>query len=322
MRIMVMGTGGLGGYFGGLLAQSGADVTFIARGANLQALQVRGLTVRSVHGDFAMPVQTCETPQGLPPADVVLFCVKTYAVAEAAALLQPVVASHTVLLTLQNGVDTPMQLQEAFGRGTVLAGVTRIGSTLVEPSVIAQQTSDRAIEFGSLDGQNAAQVAPMRTLLEGVNIPTVVASDIRKPLWEKLVFISAFSGLAALTGLLPAQLLSHPPTRDVYRSVMQETATVGQAAGVVIDPDLVAHTLAYLDAQEDPGESSMAVDLQHGRPIEVDAINGAVVRHGQRLHVPTPVNATLYAALLVMDQVQRRVSPVSSAPTPSVPKQR
>src|SRR5262249_46467039 len=135
MRIVVMGSGGLGGYFGGLLAHSGADVTFIARGANLHALQARGLTVHSVNGDFALPVQACADPAGLPPADYILFAVKTYDAAAAAALLQPVVAARTILLTLQNGVDMATDLQVTFGRGTVLAGVTRIGSTLRAPGV-------------------------------------------------------------------------------------------------------------------------------------------------------------------------------------------
>src|SRR5262245_30959402 len=128
MRIVVMGSGGLGGYFGGLLARSGADVTFVARGAHLQALQERGLTVRSINGDFALPVQACTDPAGLPSADVILFCVKTYDAVAAAALLQPVVTATTILLTLQNGVDMAADLQKTYGRGTVLAGVTRGGS--------------------------------------------------------------------------------------------------------------------------------------------------------------------------------------------------
>ena len=309
MRIVVMGTGGLGGYFGGLLARSGAEVMFIARGAHLQALQNYGLSVRSVHGDFVVPVQACETAEGLAPADLVLFCVKTYAVEAAAALLQPVVADHTVVLTLQNGVDTPTQLQDAFARGIVLAGVTRMGSTLAEAGVIVQQTSDRAIEFGALDPQGQGALEQVQAALEAADIPAATVHDIRKILWEKLVFISAFSGLTTLTGLLPAHLLTHVPTRQLYRDAMQETAAVAQAAGVAIDPDIVAQTLMYLDAQDDLGESSMAVDFQRGRPIEVEAINGAVVRHGQRLQIPTPVNHTIYASLIVMDQVHRRVSP-------------
>jgi len=308
VRIVVMGSGGLGGYFGGLLARSGAEVKFIARGAHLQALQNHGLSVRSVHGDFVVPVQAYETAEGLAPADLVLFCVKTYAVEAAAALLQPVVADHTVVLTLQNGVDTPTQLQDAFGRGIVLAGVTRMGSTLAEPGVIVQQTSDRAIEFGALDRQGQGVLEQVRAALEAADVPAVAVHDIRKILWEKLVFISAFSGLATLSGLLPAQLLAHVPTRQLYRDAMQETAAVGQAAGVAIDPDIVTQTLMYLDAQDDLGESSMAVDFQRGHPIEVEAINGAVVRHGQRLQIPTPVNRTIYASLTVMDQVYRRVS--------------
>jgi 2-dehydropantoate 2-reductase len=309
MRILVMGVGGLGGYFGGLLARSGADVTFVARGANLQALQAQGLTVRSVHGDFALRVQACASPVGLPPADVVLFCVKTYDVTAAAALLQPVVAAHTVFLTLQNGVDTPYDLQTAFGRGTVLAGITRIGSTLIEPGVIAQPTTDRAIEFGSLDGQTLSQVEAVYRLLSGAGIPAVVAADIQKSLWEKLVYISAFSGLATLTRLTVAEVLGQTPTRDLYRTTMQETATVAWAESINVAPDIVERTMHYLDTSGDPGESSMAVDFQHRRRIEVEAIHGAVVRHGQRVQVPTPVNATIYAALVVMDQYNRQPVP-------------
>ena len=307
MRIMVMGSGGLGGYFGGLLARSGADVTFIARRANLHALQERGLTVHSVNGDFALPVQACADPAGLPPADFIVFCVKTYDAAAAAALLQPVVAARTILLTLQNGVDMATDLQATFGRGTVLAGVTRIGSTLSAPGVIEQPTTDRMIEFGSLTGQDHDQVKYVQTLLEGAGIPTLVSPNIQRSLWEKLVFIAPFSGLSTLTRLTPAQLLAHESTQALYRSVMQETAAVAQAAAGVA-PDIVERTMHYLATAGDPGDSSMAVDFQRQRRIEVEAINGAVVRHGQRLQVPTPLHQMLYNALVVMDRYNRQAA--------------
>jgi 2-dehydropantoate 2-reductase len=307
MRIMVMGSGGLGGYFGGLLARRGADVTFIARGANLHALQERGLTVHSVNGDFALPVQACADPAGLPPADFIVFGVKTYDAAAAAALLQPVVAARTILLTLQNGVDMATDLQATFGRGTVLAGVTRIGSTLSAPGVIEQPTTDRMIEFGSLTGQDHDQVNHVRILLEGAGIPTLVSPNIQRSLWEKLVFIAPFSGLSTLTRLTPTQLLAHESTRGLYRSVMQETAAVAQeAAGVA--PDIVERTMHYLAIAGDLGNSSMAVDFQRQRRIEVEAINGAVVRHGQRLQVPTPLHQMLYHALVVMEHYNRQAA--------------
>ena len=307
MRIVVMGSGGLGGYFGGLLARSGADVTFIARGANLHALQARGLTVHSVNGDFALPVQACADPAGLPSADFVLFCVKTYDAAAAAALLQPVVTASTILLTFQNGVDMAAELQAAFGRGTVLAGVTRIGSTLSAPGVIEQPTTDRVIEFGSLTAQEQAQVDYVQTLLAGAGIPTLVSLNIQRSLWEKLVFIAPFSGLSTLTRLTPAQLLAQEPTRALYRSVMQETAAVAQAAAGVAAA-IVERTMHYLATAGDPGDSSMAVDFQRQRRIEVEAIHGAVVRHGQRLRVPTPLNRMIYDALVVMDHYNRQTT--------------
>lgn len=307
MRIVVMGSGGLGGYYGGLLAQSGAEVTFVARGANLQVLQARGLTVRSVHGDFALAVQACADPAGLPPADFVLFCVKTYDAAAAAALIQPVVAAQTMLLTLQNGVDTAADLQATFGRGTMLAGVTRTGSTLVAPGVIEQPTTDRLIEFGSLTGQEHEQVERVRAWLDGAGIPTAVSPDMPRSLWEKLVFIAPFSGVSTLTRLTPAQLLAHTSTRALYRAVMQETAAVAHAAAGVA-PDIVDRTMHYLDTAGDPGESSMAVDFQRQRRIEVEAITGAVVRHGRRLQVPTPLHQMMYDALVVMDHYNRQAA--------------
>jgi 2-dehydropantoate 2-reductase len=307
MRIVVMGSGGLGGYFGGLLARSGADVTFIARGAHLQALQERGLTVRSVNGDFTVPVQACADPRGLPPAGFVLFGVKTYDAAAAAALLQPVIDAQTIVLTLQNGVDMAADLQATFGRGTVLAGVTRIGSTLVAPGVIEQPTTDRLIEFGSLTGQEQEQVERVRTLCTTAGIPTLVSANIQRNLWEKLVFIAPFSGLSTLTRLTPTQLLAHEPTRALYSAVMQETAAVARAAAGVA-PEVAERTMHYLDTAGDLGESSMAVDFQRRRRIEVEAINGAVVRHGQRLGVPTPLNQMIYHALAVMDRYNRQTA--------------
>ena len=305
MRIVVMGSGGLGGYFGELMAQSGADVTFVARGAHLHALQEHGLTVRSVNDDFTVSVQACADPRALPPAGVVLFCVKTYDAAAAAALLQPVVNAQTIVLTLQNGVDMAAELQTTFGRGTVLAGVTRIGSTLAAPGVIEQPTTDRLIEFGSLTGQEQEQVERVRTLCTTAGIPTLVSPDVQRSLWEKLVFIAPFSGLSTLTRLTPAQLLAHASTRGLYRAVMQETAAVAQAAAGVA-PEIAERTMHYLDTAGDPGESSMAVDFQRQRRIEVEAIHGAVVRHGQRLRVPTPLNQMIYNTLVVMDHYNRQ----------------
>lgn len=304
MRIVVMGSGGLGGYFGGLLARSGAEVTFVARGAHLQALQTRGLTVHSVNGNFHVAVHACADLQGQPPAEMVLFCVKTYDASAAAALLQPVVTAETIVLTLQNGVDMAADLQAAFGRGTVLAGVTRIGSTLVAPGVIEQPTSYRLIEFGSLSGQDHAAIASVRTLCDAAGIPVQVSPHIQRSLWEKLVYIAPFSGLATLTRLTPAQLLAHEATRALYRAVMQETALVAQAvAGVALE--IVERTMHFLDTSGDPGDSSMAVDFQRQRRIEVEAINGAVVRHGQRVQIPTPYNTMIYQALGVMDGYNR-----------------
>jgi 2-dehydropantoate 2-reductase len=307
MRIVVMGSGGLGGYLGGLLAQSGADVTFVARGAHLQVLQERGLTVRSVHGDFSLPVHACADLRGLPPADFVLFCVKTNDAAGAAVLHQPVIDTRTIVLTLQNGVDMATELQTTFGRGTVLAGVTRMGSTLVAPGVIEQPTADRLIEFGSLPGQEQESVDRVHALCTAAGIPTLVSPNIQRSLWEKLVFIAPFSGLSTLTRLSPAQLLGHEPTRGLYYAVMQETAAVAQAAAGVA-PDIVERTMHYLDTAGDPGDSSMAVDFQRQRRIEVEAINGAVVRHGQRLQIPTPLNQMLYNTLIVMDHYNRQAA--------------
>src|SRR4029453_4805343 len=159
---------------------------------------------------------------------------------------------------------------------------------------------DRLIEFGSLTGREQAQVECVRTLCTTAGIPTLVSPNIRRSLWEKLVFIAPFSGLSTLTRLTPAHLLAHEPPGGFYRAVMQETAAVAQAAAGVT-PEIVERTMHYLDTAGDPGESSMAVDFRRQRRIEVDAINGAVVRHGQRLRVPIPLNQMMYNALVVMD---------------------
>jgi 2-dehydropantoate 2-reductase len=270
-------------------------------------LQEQGLTVRSVNGDFTVLVQASADLRGFPPADLVLFCVKTYDADAAAELLQPVVEATTIVLTLQNGVDMAAELHATFGRGTILAGVTRMGSTLVAPGVIEQPTTDRLIEFGSLTGQEQEQVERVQTLCRAAAIPTLIAPNIQRSLWEKLVFIAPFSGLSTLTRLTPGQLLAHAPTRALYRTVMQETATVAQAAADVA-PEIVERTMQYLDTAGDPGDSSMAMDFQRQRRIEVDAINGAVVRHGQRLQVPTPLNQMMYHTLVVMDHYNRQVA--------------
>jgi 2-dehydropantoate 2-reductase len=158
-----------------------------------------------------------------------------------------------------------------------------------------------------LTGQEQAQVDHVRTLLDDAGIPTLVAPNIQRSLWEKLVFIAPFNGLSTLTRLTPAQLLAHESTRALYRSVMQETAAVAQVAAGV-GPDIAARTMHYLATAGDPGDSSMAVDFQRRRRIEVEAIHGAVRRHGQRLQVPTPLNQMLYETLVVMDRYNRQAA--------------
>ena len=300
MRTAVMGTGALGGFFGGLLARAGEDVTFIARGKHLGAIRERGLAIRSERvGDFALAVRATDDPGEVGPVDFVFFGVKTYDLEVAAEQMRPLVGPDTVVLPVQNGADIAERLGRVVGPERVLGGLTWVGGTIEAPGVIVQNASSgpTMLSFGELAGGTSPRVERLLELFGRAGIAAELHPDIRVPLWQKFVAVCANGGMTALTRLPLGPILACPESRAMYRAAMEEVAAVARACGVGLPDEVADRMFAVMSGYPPTMRASMAYDLEAGRRLELEALNGTVVRLGQERGVPTPWNAAIYAAL-------------------------
>lgn len=299
MKIAIMGTGGVGGYYGGLLAQGGHDVTFIARGAHLKVIQENGLQIKSIHGDFNVnPAQATDNPAQVGPVDYVMFCTKAFVLDEAAQQARPLIGSETLVLPLLNGVDAAERIGEVVGMEHMLGGVTQISSALEAPGVIKQVSQFRRIIFGELDGGISERIRLVEATLKDVGITVEISENIYKALWTKLVFISAASSLGSLTRLSIGQYRSVPETRAMITSLMREVESVARAQGVNLDEDVVQKSLVFIDNAAPQIRASMQLDVEAGRRSELEAMIGVIGRKGREFGVATPVADMVYASLL------------------------
>lgn len=300
MRIGIIGVGGLGGYYGGLLAQAGHEVGFVARGAHLAALRESGLRVESVHGDFSVrPVTATDRSEEIGPVDLVMVCVKTLALDEAAATARPLLGPETAVFGLQNGIDAAERISAIVGPERVLGAATWIAANIAAPGVVRQVSAFRRIVVGELDGRATPRLKRVTDALGTMGGVTVEASAaIRKVLWTKFVFIAGFSAVGCLTGLPIGDFRAVPETREVLVALLREVEAVGRAHGVDLERAVVDQTLALMDGLEPGIKTSMQRDVEAGRPSELDALVGAVRRKGRERGVTTPTADLIYAALL------------------------
>jgi len=312
MRVAVVGVGGVGGYFGGRLAQSGVEVVFVARGDTLAALRGSGLRVDSIAGDFAVrPVRAAGSPAEVGPADVVLVAVKAWQVEALAPTLEPLLGPGTVVVPLENGVEAAEQLAAALGRGQVAPGICHIVASVVAPGHIRHAGIDPRIAFGEFDDRPSPRLERLRDAFARAGVDARIPADIGVALWEKFLFIASLSGLGALTRVPAGALRALPATRELLVRAMEEIVAVAGARGTRLPADAVARTLAFVDGLPEGATSSMQRDVMAGRPSELEAQNGAVVRLGEEAGVPTPVNRFVYAALLPQERRAREAAPAA-----------
>ena len=298
MRALVVGAGGTGGYFGGLLARAGHDVTFIARGAHLEALRTRGLTVESrLAGTFTLPVRATDGPGELGPVDLILFCVKTYDTDAAAESIRPLIRPETMLLSLQNGIDNEDRIARTTGHPSGIGAAAYVVSAIKAPGVVAQTAGPGRIVLGDLDGGASARTERLRDVLQEAGIAAELHPDIRVVLWQKFLFICAFSGVTAVSRLPIGTILADPVTHDLFRGASEEVEAVARADGVGLPDDCVERALETAAAVEPWGRGSLYGDLAGGRRLELESLNGEVVRHGREHGIETPLNFAIYAAL-------------------------
>lgn len=314
MKIAVFGSGAVGGYFGGRLAQAGHDVTFIARGEHLKAILSEGLRVKSISGDFAVrQAQATEHPHAIGAVDVVLCCVKAWQVSEAAQAMGPLIAPQTVVIPLQNGVEAHTTLASALGDEHVLPGVCRLISMIEAPGVIRHAGAAPYMAFGEMDGRSSRRVQAMAGVLDAAEGVSVEASqDILADLWRKFMLIASWGGVGAVTRAPIGIVRQVPETRGMLTDAIREVCAVGKASGVAMENEALASTIAFIDKLPGDGTASMQRDIMEGRPSELGWQTGAVVRFGSRGGVSTPTHTFIYHSLLPCERIAR--GELSAAP--------
>jgi len=297
MRIAVMGAGSIGGYFGGMLARGGNEVTLIARGLHKTAIAEAGLRIISQQGEFTVRCDVTDDPGKARPVELILLTVKTYHNEQAVPAMRPMVGENTTVLCLQNGIDSYQAAVQAVGRERVLPGAAYIEASLEGPGVVRQAGEVVRIVFGELDGSESARGKRIEQTLERAGIPAQFTRDIQGTLWTKFLLIATMAGVTTLSRETMAQLMPRPEWRRVIIGCLREIEAVGQASGVNLEPEIVAKTLQYIEGSLGQMHASMHTDIMAGHPLELEALNGAVIQAGQAVNVTTPINDVIYAML-------------------------
>jgi 2-dehydropantoate 2-reductase len=301
MKFAILGSGAVGGYYGAKLARAGHDVTFVARGAHLEAIRERGLTIRSpALGDFTVRAPAEEDTTRVGAVDVVVLAVKAYDNATALPLVAPMLGDESSVLTLQNGVDSAQELAAVVGEPRVIGGTTYIATALTSPGVIQQTGTHRRIVFGEVFGslpRSSARVRAIHDALAGADIQSEPVDDGRVPVWEKFIFLAAMAGFTGASRLPIGPLWADSYVRERFLDACREIEQVARAEGVDVARDVVDRVSTYVPGIPGTMRSSLLIDLSQGKRIEVEALQGSVVRRAGRRGVPVPIMSALYAVL-------------------------
>lgn len=306
MRITVFGTGGVGGYFGGRLAQAGEDVTFIARGDHLRAIQTGGLVVDTPDGDFKIyPAKATDDVNEIGPTDLVILGVKAWQVPEAARTIKPLVGPHTTVLPLQNGVEALSQLLAEFDPANVIGGLCRIVSFVVDPGHIRHAGFAASIIIGELDNSRTDRIAAIEDVFKRAGLNITIAADIQVALWTKFLFIASYSGVGAIADAPAGVVRSEPQRRAQILSAMDEIYRLAHARGIKLPADSVDNVMKAVDNLPEDATSSMQRDIAAGKPSELESQNGAVVRMAHEAGVEVPTHELIYRTLKPLDEKAR-----------------
>jgi len=295
-----IGAGAVGGFYGALLSRAGHEVSFVARGAHLEAIRRDGLRVVGPLGDFTVRTPAESDPAAIGPVDVVLHTVKTYDNATAIPLIRPLMAPGTIVLTLQNGVDSAEEIAAAVGEAATLAGATYIATAIDAPGVIRQTGTHRRIVFGEYFAPAAAvseRVQRLADVMTAADIHAEPVADARQAIWEKFTYLAPFAAFTGAARLPIGPLWADQHCREMFLQAVAEVAAVARAHGARLPDDHRERTIEYVNRLPPSTRSSLLIDLSQGKRIEVEALQGSVVRRGARVGVPTPVMAALYAVL-------------------------
>jgi len=302
MKIGVMGTGGVGGYFGGLLARAGCDIHFVARGKHLQTIAEEGLQVVSNQGSFRALVHATSEPHEIGPVNLLLFCVKSYDTLDASRIVEPMVEDDTVILTLQNGIDNSEKLLRRYGDNQVMDGTTFIESSIASPGVIAHSGKPGRIVFGERSHRRTERSEDILGVLKNGGIDATLSSSIKEELWLKFLFICGVHGVSTVARASLGLVLSCPETRELLTGVMWEVEKLAKYQGVNLPGNAVSDSLALAQTYSKEFKCSMLRDLEWRKPLEIDALNGMVVELGKAAGIETPLNQAIYACLQLENQ--------------------
>ena len=298
MKIAIMGSGGVGGYFGARLVLAGEDVTFIARGAHLEAIRSGGLRVEGPLLECHLEeVKATDDPGGVGAVDLVVMTVKAYDLESSARAIAPMMGTETMVLPLLNGVDIAERIEPVLGAGRVLGGLCQLSAHIAEPGRIRQVGPLNKIIFGERSGEITPRAEGLRDVLEHAEIPTVLSEAIEKELWLKFLFLAPVAGVCAVTGLSLGEVLDDPDTRQMLAGCMEEIEAVGRKKGVELPDGASGETLRFAGTLPPQTLPSMALSARRGDKLELEVLNGAAARLGRELEVPTPINQFIHAAL-------------------------
>jgi len=306
MRIAIYGTGGVGGFFGAQLARAGQDVTFIARGEHLRAIREAGLHVQTPDEEFVIkPARATDDPGEVGKIDLVIVALKAWQVSDAARAMQPMIGAQTAVVPLQNGVEAPSQLAAVLGAEHVLGGLCGTISLVAGPGRIRNMGPPNFIRFGELDNRQSERTERIARAFADTPIKAEVPDDIVKALWEKFVFVVSFGATGFLTRSPIGVIRSVPETRAILQRAMQEAYDVGRAHQVALTDTFVTDSMAFLDKLPPGATTSLQRDLADGKPSELEAWSGAVVRLGREAGVPTPLHELVYHVALPSERRAR-----------------
>lgn len=307
MNIVVIGAGAVGGYFGGKLAKAGFNVTFIARGKTLEAIETKGLQIKSIYGDFVVHPKVSDNIKTIKNPNLIILGVKSWQIEDIAKQIKPILTDKTMVLPLQNGADNADRLLSILNKENVLAGLCKIVSKIETPGVINHFAYEPEIVFGEYDNNKTERVKNIKTIFDKAGFSNFIAEDIHLDIWKKFLFIATISGIGALTRSVFGVMRDDDDIRQIMYQTANEIVAIANAKGINLNNSDVEMVLKVVDNLDYNTTASMQRDIMEGRPSELENFNGYVVKMGKELHITTPANSFTYHCLLPMEKKVRKL---------------